>query len=153
MSRDAFVVVTEPMPEQTVYGVFQPSNDRTVAQDIPALSKKYKAVILKRKKRLPYFVVSRDYDEQSGDFTLFTGGLTPHERLSRWVLPQGLYARMLIQPKFGFLWGPAIGEAKRYFYREWLPLSKFRSLNMEYEYHTKKSRGLHPYIMLYFALQ
>ena len=75
------------------------------------------------------------------------------DELDRFVLPAGEYARITVKPKLGFLWGVAIGEAKRYFYTKWLPESPFEALNMEYEYHTEESVGKHPSITIVFAVQ
>lgn len=46
---------------------------------------------------------------------------------------------MTVKPRLGFLWGPAIGAAKKYFYREWTPESPYEALNMEYELHAEES--------------
>ena len=53
----------------------------------------------------------------------------------------------------GFMWGLSIGEAKRYFYKEWLPKSGFLPLNMEYEYHSEASKGKNPQIDILFAIE
>lgn len=45
-----------------------------------------------------------------------------------------------------------MGEAKRYFYAQWLPNSGYKALNMEYEYHTEKSVSKKPEIEIYFAI-
>ena len=56
-------------------------------------------------------------------------------------------------PRLGFLWGAAIGAAKRYFYQKWLPQSPYGTLNMEYELHTEKSIRSHPSMDLFFAVK
>lgn len=98
-------------------------------------------------------MVSRDYDAAAGTFTLFLGDDGSNRGLEQEILPAGLYAKLEIRPKLGFLWGPAIGAAKRWFYRKWLPASAFEAVNLEYELHTEKSIGKHPSIDLLFAVR
>lgn len=139
---------------QEVYGVWAESGDRTAAKDIPRLSEEfYRRAGRSKKKVLPFFVLSRDYCEQTGAFKLFIGGTIPGDGLERLALPAGLYARVTVKPKLGFLWGPAIGEAKRRFYTRWQPASGYRCAGWEYEYHTEKSFGRSPSIDLLFAMQ
>ena len=139
------------LEERTIYGLLRVSCDRTISKDIPKLSKEYKAV-LGQKGALPFFVLSRNYREKDGVFELLIGGLVEKPGLTALILPAGEYAKITVQPKLGFLWGAAIGEAKRFFYTQWLPASPYRPLNLEYECHTEKSVGRHPSIDLYFAV-
>lgn len=75
-------------PEQILYGLRQPSHDRTQARDIPALSRRFYAVCGgKAGEVLPFYVVSRDYRQSSGAFTLFVGGTGGADGLEREVLP------------------------------------------------------------------
>ena len=104
-------------------------------------------------KVFPYFVLSRNYNELSKDFEMFVGGTIDKKGLESLIIPNGEYARITIKPKLGFLWGLAIGEAKRYFYTKWLPKSRYSALNMEYEYHTEKSDGKSPEIDIFFAVK
>ncbi len=138
-------------PQQMIYGLWGKSGDRTVAGDIPALSKAYYKT-LGKSPVLPFFVLSKEYDPTSGQFDLFIGGLEGHEGLNQFSLPEGLYGKIIVRPKLGVLWGPAIGEAKRYFYTQWLPASNYKGLNLEYEFHTEKSIGRKPEIALLFAI-
>lgn len=64
----------------------------------------------------------------------------------------GIYGKVVVKPKLGFLWGLAVGEAKRYFYVQWLPASDYDALHMEYELHTEKSVPKKPVIALYIAI-
>lgn len=140
--------------EQTVYGLWITSNDKTLPGDIKALSKKYHAVVkIPEGNVFPYFVLSRNYEERSRDFELLIGSTINKDGLKLFVLPAGEYARITVKPKLGFLWGASIGEAKRYFYTKWIPESPFQALNMEYEYHTEESTGKHPAITIVFAIQ
>ena len=140
--------------EQELYGIWGKSNDKTVSKDIPKLSKKfYEMAESIPKNTIPFYVLSRNYNEETGSFELFIGGTREHSQLERYVLPEGLYGTMIIKPKLGFLWGMAIGEAKRYFYTQWLPNSNYKALNMEYELHTEKSLGKKSEISLLFAIQ
>ena len=58
----------EYIEQQTIYGLWQKSNDKTISKDIKALSKQYHAMVsMPEGKVLPYFVLSRNYNEQSRD--------------------------------------------------------------------------------------
>lgn len=147
-------VTVAQMDEQRVYGLWRKSNDRTLSGDIRILSEKYHATVkIPEGKVFPYFVLSRNYEEQSKDFELLIGSTLCKDGLECFVLPAGEYARITVRPKLGFLWGAAIGEAKRYFYTKWIRESPFEALNMEYEYHTEESLGKHPTITIVFAVQ
>ena len=93
---------------------------------------------------LPFFVLSRNYDGRNGSFELFVGGALEKDGLEQAFLPPGEYAGMTVRPRLGFLWGAAIGAAKRYLYG---------TLNMEYELHTEKSIRSHPSMDLFFAVK
>ena len=147
-------VTVAQMDEQTVYGLWRKSNDKTITGDIKVLSEKYHAAVkIPEDKVFPYFVLSRNYEEQSKDFELLIGSTIRKDGLKSFTLPAGEYARITVKPKLGFLWGAAIGEAKRYFYTKWIQESPFEALNMEYEYHTEESVGKHPTITIVFAIQ
>lgn len=147
-------VSIEYIEQQTIYGLWQKSNDRTISKDIAALSKQYYAeVAMPEGKVLPYFVLSKNYDKQSRDFELFIGSVIDKSGLESYILPAGEYAKITVKPKLGFLWGASIGEAKQYFYTKWLPASSFEALNLEYEYHTEKSTEKKPTIDIIFAIR
>lgn len=55
-----------------IYGLSKTSNDKTIAKDITELSKEYKNII-KKEMILPYFVLSKNYNEQTKDFDMFIG--------------------------------------------------------------------------------
>lgn len=149
-----FEVTVAQMDEQTVYGLWRKSNDKTIHGDIKALSEKYHAAVeTPEGKVLPYFVLSRNYEKQSKNFELLIGSTIRKDGLECFVLPTGEYASITVKPKMGFLWGASIGEAKQYFYTKWLPGSPFEALNMEYEYHTEESIGKHPTATIVFAIQ
>lgn len=140
--------------EQVMFGLWMNSKDRSISSDIKILSQKYHAAFSSVEGSvLPYFVLSRNYDEQSGSFELLVGSTIEKESLETLILPAGDYAQMTVRPKLGVLWGSAIGQAKRFFYKNWLPASSYQGLNMEYELHTEKSTGKHPSIALLFAIQ
>lgn len=137
-----------------IYGVWKDANDRTVSKDIQDASVKYHATVgIPEGQVLPYFILSRDYDELSRNFKLLVGSTMVKDGLEQVSLPAGEYACITIRPKLGFLWGLAIGEAKQYFYKKWLPQSEYESLNMEYEFHTEKSVGKHPTVDVIFAVR
>lgn len=145
-------VITQPAKE--IYGIWGQSSDKTVSKDITALSKKYYDVVNQKSGNvLPFYVVSKGYDEGTGQFDLFVGGEISSKQLEIYGLPMGLYGRTIIKPKFGLLWGLAIGKAKQEFYTKWLPSSGYGAINMEYELHTLKSVGKKPEIDLLFAIE
>ena len=153
MSRLKFDI-TELEEDISVYGLSKKSNDKTQSKDIPAISQKYYKMADSRSGEvLPFFVISRDYDVNTKDFTLLIGGLHASEKLELFTIPKGIYVKTTIKPKLGFLWGLSIGEAKRAFYMNWLPDSDYESLNMEYEYHTKISKGKNPQIDILFSVK
>ncbi len=142
------------LPQQAVYGILGPSSDKTVARVIPALAKQYYAALGQKPDTvLPFYVLSRNYKPDTGLFELFCGGEIPCEGLVAITLPAGAYGKMTVRPQLGVLWGPAVGNAKRHFYTQWLPRAGYEALNMEYEYHTQKSMGKKPEIELLFALR
>jgi len=96
----------------------QKSNDKTQSKDISALSKEfYKVVNKKRGEVLPFFVVSMNYNEITKDFELLIGGLLVNDNLQAFTIPRGVYAKVTVNPKMGFLWVLSIGGAKRVFIR------------------------------------
>lgn len=145
-----YEVTCVQLPQQSLYGLHQPSNDRTQARDIPRLSAMLEA---KAGDILPLYVVSKDYKADNGDFTLFLGGEAQAAELEAEVLPGGIYARLEIRPRFRFLWGAAVGAAKRWFYTQWLPASPYEAVNLEYELHTETAMGKHPTASLFFAIR
>ena len=147
-------VVIENNIDTPVYGLCQKSNDRTQAKDIPAISKKYYEAVGKRSGEvIPFFVIAKDYNESTKDFQLFIGGAIERNNLETFIIPKGIYGKVTIKPKMGFMWGLSIGEAKRAFYTEWLPNSDYTALNIEYEYHTEISTGKNPQIDILFSIE
>ena len=137
--------------EIVIYGLSKFSNDKTISKDIMELSEKYKNIIGKDL-ITPYFVLSKNYDENTKDFELFIGSIFDNKKLEQIKIPKGKYAKITIKPKMKFMWGLSIGGAKRYFYTEWIKNSEYKPLNMEYEYHTEKSIGKNPTIDLIFFI-
>lgn len=137
-----------------LHGFRGESSAQTFRKDLPALSVRYHSVLQSSPgKLLPLYVVTRDHDPASGRLTLFFGGNTANEALEDIDMPAGVYARMVLRPKYGLFWGKAIEEAKRWFYGEWLPQSKFSPLNLEFEHHTDRTTGKQPTLELFFALR
>lgn len=142
------------LEEKSVYGLWKQSNDKTISNDIDALSEEYYNTICSSKGTiLPYIVLSRNYDETSKDFEMFIGSTIENNGLKSLILPAGKYAKITIKPKFGFFWGASIGEAKRYFYTKWILTSQYQGINMEYEFHTEKSKDKHPTVDIIFAIK
>jgi len=153
VTKMAFTTI-EIEKEIPVYGLSGKSNDKTQAKDIPALAKKYYEAAGKNSGEvIPFFVISKEYDETTRDFQLFIGGLIENKALEAFVIPRGTYGKVTIKPKLGFLWGLSIGAAKRAFYTQWLPKSKYTALNLEYEYHAGISKGKNPQMELLFGVR
>ena len=137
-----------------LHGLWARSNDKSVARDIPRLTARYHQITgTGADPALPFFILSRNFEEKTRYFELFVGSITENAKLEPLLLPEGQYGRIAVAPKLGFLWGPAIGGAKRWFYTKWLPGSGFQAVNLEYEYHTEKSLGKSPEIELFFAIR
>jgi len=153
MSSLDFAII-ENKEDVTVFGLSQKSNDKTQSKDISTISKKYYEAASKESGEvIPFFVVSKDYDESTKDFQLFVGGVIEKDNLEPFVIPKGIYGKVTIKPKLGFMWGLSIGHAKRTFYTTWLPTSDYTALNMEYEYHTEISTGKNPQIDILFSIE
>ena len=147
-----FVILQQP--RQTLYGLHRYTNDRDQSRDIPMLSRQFYDRTGGKPQPAPaFYVVSRDYEPSAGAFVLFVGDGGSGRTLEPEVLPEGTYAVMTVRPKLGFLWGAAIGQAKRWFYTKWLPGSGYEARNLEYELHTEQSTGKHPSVELRFAIQ
>jgi len=138
--------------EFKIYGFSEKSNDKTISKDINKLSVKYYNIIGK-KPVIPYFVLSKNYNEKTKDFELFIGSIKENEVFEQYIIPKGKYAKITLKPKFGFIWGLSIGNAKKYFYKNWLKNKNFMPLNMEYEHHTEKSIGKNPTIDIIFSIK
>lgn len=140
-------------PSHILYGLRMQSNDRTQHHDIPALSKRfYDESGTSPGSVLPFYVVSKDYHRDTGDFVLFIGSVAKCGP-ERETIPAGCYARLTVRPRFRFLWGFSVGKAKRWFYTRWLPSSNYEAINLEYELHTKKTIEKHPAAELFFAIR
>ena len=137
-----------------LFGLWGRCNDRSMPKDVDELSGRFNRAVRKgREPVLPLAVLTRSFDKGTLESELFIGSDKMGEGLSALAVPPGLYGKITVRPKLGFLWGPAIGRAKRYFYTAWLPESGYEAVNLEYEYHTEKSVGGAPEIDLYFAIR
>lgn len=146
-------VGVQAMGAAQLYGLWADSSDASLKRDMARLAKEYRlAAGVKAKTVLPYYVLCSHDSGKSEEFRLFIGSTSPAPRLSAYLLAPGSYAAVTVRPKLGFLWGAAIGEAKRYFYTQWLPSSLYLPLNLEFELHTEKSLGRHACVDLLFAV-
>lgn len=69
------VKIIEKTEGISVFGLWLNSNDKSVSKDIITLSKKYYEIADRRDgKVLPFYVLSKDYNEQTKSFKLFIGG-------------------------------------------------------------------------------
>lgn len=139
--------------DTTIYGVSSKSNDKQASKDISKTSKNYYEIIDKKERKVfPYFVLSKNYDEKNRTFDLFVGSLEKHAGLEKLIIPKGTYGVITIKPKMGFLWGLSIGQAKRYFYKKWLPKTEYQATNLEFEYHEIHSIAKNPQIDIFFSI-
>lgn len=137
-----------------LYGVWGKASDQTLSKDIPLLSSAFYIITRTQEGMvLPFFVLSRNYNASTGDSELFIGSLLSNDGLSELALPNAMYAVITVKPKFGVLWWLAVGEAKRFFYTKWLPQSNYCGENMEYEYHSEKTKGKNPTVDIVFAIK
>lgn len=148
-----FDVELESIDETIIYGIWMKSNDKTISKDIQKLSKEYYEVVSKNQGEvLPFYVLTTNYKEKTGDFQMLIGGNMERDDLEHYKLKQGKYAKITVKPKLGFLWGTAIGEAKKFFYKKWIPERGYKPLNVEYEFHTEKSLEKSPTVDLIFGI-
>ncbi|MDO5516060.1 MAG: GyrI-like domain-containing protein [Clostridium sp.] len=148
-----FDVQLEDFKETMIYGIWMKSNDRNISRDIHKLSKEYCEVVKKKEKEvLPFYVLDSNHKDNTGDFQMFIASTIEESSLEPYKLKEGTYAKITVKPKLGFLWGAVIGEAKKYFYKEWLPKSGYETLNFEYELHTEKSVGKDPAVDIVFGI-
>lgn len=148
------VRIKERGEAQSFYGLWGIALDRSRQTDIDDLSRRYyQATASKAGEVLPFVVLCRQYEAQSGQCELFIGSTEPGQELASVTLASGFYAEMTIRPFLGRFWGAAIGRAKRWFYTKWLPESDYEAVNLEYEYHTQDSVGAKPFITLIFAIR
>lgn len=167
-SKSAIEIVE--MEEKTFYGVWKKSNKKTMCADRAELYKKYYmdfGVI-----KLPYIVLAQNYNCRNKEFELFME--VQHDKvydLNKVILPAGEYAKVAIEPKLiflwriivkikpikkyikNFLWNLSIKEAKRYFYKKWIPKSPYRALNFDYELYGRESIVLRPLIYIVYAIE
>lgn len=147
-------VAVRQMPGRVLYGVWGDSSDRRQARDIPRLSKLYRGLSGTRAKDTrAFYVLSKDYEEAEGTFRLFIGGEEKAVGMGDAALPAGPYAEVVVRPKLGFLWGPAIGAAKHAFFGAWLPTSGYQAADIVYELHDQRTQGRGASVRLYFALR
>lgn len=143
--------ITELPNEKNIYGIFMLSSDRTQKTDITTMCELYSNIIGKKaSETLPFYVVSQNYNEHTQQFDLFVGSEIKHEELEQLTLPKGTYAECEL--KMGVFLGRSIGNAKRTFYKNWLPNSDYTAVNLEFELHTEKSLDKKGSIALLFAI-
>lgn len=148
-----FDVQLETFKETMIYGIWMKSNDKNISRDIHKLSKEYYEVVKKKEKEVaPLYVLSSNHKDNTGDFQLFIASTIEESSLEPYKLHDGTYAKITVKPKFGFLWETSIGEAKKYFYKDWLPNSGYEPLNFEYELHTEKSHGKDQSVDIVFGI-
>lgn len=143
--------ITQFLEEKNIYGIYMLSSDRTQRTDIDTMCALYSNIIGKKaSEALPFYVVSQNYNEETQQFDLFIGSNISHDELESLTLPKGTYAECEV--KTGIFTGKNIGEAKRNFYKKWLPKSEYSAVNLEFELHTEKSLDKNGSINILFAI-
>ena len=100
----SLAVKIEFMETKTIYGLWKKTNDKTIRKDINYLSTKYHEIVsISKGKVLPYFVLSKNYDEISKNCEMLIGGDIVHDNLESFTLPAGDYAIITIKPKMFFV--------------------------------------------------
>ena len=126
-----------------VYGLSVRTCERTLQDDILALSDDYyTSTGFEPKNALPLYIIYDGFEQKrrGKEYNLFIGGEKDHELLHAFVLPQGMYAKTIIKPRFGSIWGPSVASAKRSFYSDWLPAyHEWEAGTICYERHDEKS--------------
>lgn len=158
------VLVTLPEPI-CVIGVAVRTNPKSVFKDATELGKVYEQVkkagiISNKKEPWAFAALSRNYQED-GSWEYLMGDVVTAldiipEGLLGCEIPAGLYARFSIQPRFAFLWGPALGLTKKFVFSEWLPSSDVvldGSVVGDFELHDARSLGRNPEIDLYVSIR
>lgn len=158
------VLVTLPEPIRVI-GVSERTNENTIFKDARELGKRYdlikkSGVIPHKRDPWAFAALSRDYrDDGSWEYLMgdvVTSLDTIPTGLSECEIPAGLYARFAIQPRFAFLWGPALGLTKKFIFSEWLPTSGYEldgSVVGDFEYHDQRSLGKNAEIELYVSIR
>lgn len=161
-SEPRIVRLEEPI---RMIGVSTKTSLKTIYKDTRRLGEEYqKAKNLIRNKSIPwaFVAISKDFSDNNsrweylmGDVvTSFDDGIS--KGLVSFEIPAKTYAVFTIRPRFGFLWGLAIGLTKRYIYTQWLPDSKYDSDNTtigDFEYHDERSVARKPSIDLYVSIK
>ncbi len=158
------VLVT--LPESIrVIGVSARTNEKTIFEDARELGKRYERIkksgmIPNKRNPWAFAALSRDYHNDASWEYLMGDVVTTLETIPAGLqgceIPAGLYARFTIQPRFAFLWGPALGLTKKFIFTEWLPNSGYEldgSVVGDFEYHDERSLGKNSEIGLYVSIR
>ncbi len=147
------VNVVEETESLNLFGFWKTSSNDRKNHNLDDLLQKYFSKIGKKgMQKFPYFIIS-NHDEKTQESKLFVGGFTQHAGLDTAVLAKGRYAIILVKPRLKTFWHEAIHKTKDYFYTEWLPHSKYVSLQTHYEYHNMKTIASSPQMEIGFAIE
>lgn len=142
------------------------TDTKRIYRDVPKLAGRYEEYkelhgIPNRTDPWAFVAVSLEFDEGTGSFTYMLGDVVnsfeglPSE-LRAFEIPVHRYAVFPIRPKNRFGWGFAIGSAKEYAYKRWLPSSEYEQGRVidDFEYHDARSaRRRGPEIDLYVCIK
>lgn len=160
----AEVQVVELEAPLQIVGLSTKTSDKTIAQDSARLGKRFQSIrpqITNRREPWAFAALSKDYDQSTRTFWYMMGDVVDRlEGLPAWLeffwIPAGTYAVFPVRPRNRLGWGFAIGNAKRYAYKEWLPACGYQPAGTidDFEYHDTRSEDpKNPQIDLYVAVK
>lgn len=151
-----FCVDLKSFNETMIYGIWMKSNYKHISRDISKLSKEYYEIEKKKKEEVsPFYVLLTNHKENTGDCQILVASTIEDNEngLEKYKLQAGTYASITVKPKFNFLSENIISEARKYFYKKWLPSSGYESLNFDYELHSEQSKELNSTLEIVFGIK
>ncbi|WP_040159539.1 GyrI-like domain-containing protein [Nigerium massiliense] len=139
-----------------VFGLRRETNAKLARRDVTAMEDLYADMLgepLDETSARSYVVTEGDTHCPDDEFRVFVGGEAMIPDLERVWIESGLFAHLVVRPKLGRAWPPAIREARDYFFEQWLPVSGHRFRGIDFEVHSKESRGKTPRLHLYFGVE
>lgn len=152
---DREIDVVELMRGFPLFGFWRETNLQRVRRDVTAMHDLYDEVhdAPEELATVRVYVVCEDDQVDGSEFRVFVGGERVIPGLDEaWIEP-GLFAHMIVKPKLGVAWPPAIKEAKQYAYSQWVPAHGFRARGVDFELHSAESRGKSPRLQLYLGVE
>lgn len=137
---------------------------KKIYKDSVTIGKVYrriKGTITNKREPWAFTAISKNISPDNSEWDYLMGDVvtsfdTQPENLETFEIPVKTYAVFKVAPKFGFLWGPAIGKTKKFIFNDWLPNSGYEADTGEvgdFEYHDERSVGRNPSIDLYVPVR